>query len=91
MIHQTAPATRKRVGTFPIPLWRSESDYRYGFMIMYSLYNLVFTFVRYGFTRSNNIPSKPARERRADEIRSLACNNLQSTPGTAGRARERSE
>jgi hypothetical protein len=68
MIHQTAPATRKRVGTFPIPLWRSESV-----RLSLRLYDYVlalqplFTFVRYGFTRSNNIPSKPARERRADE------------------------
>jgi hypothetical protein len=58
MIHQTAPATRKRVGTFPIPLWRSESV-----SLSLRLYDYVlalqplFTFVRYGFTRSNNIPS----------------------------------
>ena len=68
MIHQTAPQTC--VGTFPIPLWRSESV-----RLSLRLYDYVlalqplFTFVRYGFTRSNNIPSWSSQRASAGQTR----------------------
>jgi hypothetical protein len=64
MIHQTAPHTCGHISDSALALRVRLSLRLYDYVLALQP---LFTFVRYGFTRSNNIPSKPARERRADE------------------------